>query len=325
MPFETFQGKVVVITGGATGIGFSFAKQFGCEGAKIVIAARREDRLRDAVEKLNALEIDACYCVCDMTVRSQVESLANFVEARYGSTDFLLNSAGVGPKRKPILTLTANEFQDTMNINVLGVLQGMQVFGKRMLEQKKPCAIYNMGSGACFIDGGARTSDYVASKHALHALTNAFRHEVTASFMTVGLICAGIVNSELAGGITNGMPTDDFTALVLPQIKAGNYYVVSHPHHRSYVEARYEAIKAAYVTYAPRYKGDEKYDTKKMIQAGSLYPEDKSSSSEEQYKPTVTGMDSLAFWPTPPKTLVATQEGATRRDGETATADTLKK
>lgn len=70
---ENFKDKVVVITGGATGIGFGFAKAFGHEGAKIVISGRRENRLQEAVVSLTDLGIDTQYFVADVTKREEVE------------------------------------------------------------------------------------------------------------------------------------------------------------------------------------------------------------------------------------------------------------
>ncbi len=75
---ESYKEKVVVITGGATGIGFSFAKQFGNESAKIVITGRRKSKVNNAVQELSELGFEAKGTVCDVTIKEQVEALADF-------------------------------------------------------------------------------------------------------------------------------------------------------------------------------------------------------------------------------------------------------
>ena len=81
---KDFKDKVVVITGGATGIGFSFAKQFGRQGAKIVIAARRVERINESVKKLQAMDIEVAGTQCDVSVLAEVEALADFAWKKFG-------------------------------------------------------------------------------------------------------------------------------------------------------------------------------------------------------------------------------------------------
>ena len=91
---KDFKDKVVVITGGATGIGLGFAEAFGKEGAKVVISGRRENRLQEAVEKLASLGIEAKYQVSDATKLEDVEALADFAWDAYGHVDVIVNNAG---------------------------------------------------------------------------------------------------------------------------------------------------------------------------------------------------------------------------------------
>ena len=195
-PFKDFTDKVVVITGGATGIGFSFAKQFGQAGAKVVIASRRLNRVEEAVEKLVALGIEAKGTTCDVTVLAEVEALADFTWDEFGRVDVIVNNAGVSTSHQPVIGFTKEQAMKVLDIDLFGVWNGVTVFGKRLIEQGTPCAIYNVGSENSFFDGVPYATAYVISKHAVLALTDILRKEVP-DFVDVGLICPGLVNSEL--------------------------------------------------------------------------------------------------------------------------------
>ncbi|MGD1935499.1 MAG: SDR family NAD(P)-dependent oxidoreductase [Candidatus Phaeomarinobacter sp.] len=263
---QDFRDKVVVITGGATGIGFSFAKQFGADGAKLVIASRRKDRVDEAVTALKDMGYDAAGTACDVSKRSDVEALADFAWATFGKADVLLNNAGVAQgKRGPVMSLNLEEFDTVLGINVYGTLYGIQVFGARFVEQGTPAAIYNVGSENSFFPAVPGSSAYISSKHSVLAITEQLAEEVP-DLIDVSLICPGYVQSEMTAGNPGGMPTDEFTALTLKQLKAGELYVVSHAYNMVHIDKRYEALSKAFATYAPRYEGDDEYDVGCMIE-----------------------------------------------------------
>ena len=90
-----FDGQIVVVTGGATGIGYAIAKLFLQNGATVVIASRKEENLREAQQELSAF--GAChYHATDIRVVAQVEALADFVAAEFGRLDILINNAEIG-------------------------------------------------------------------------------------------------------------------------------------------------------------------------------------------------------------------------------------
>jgi len=263
---QNFKDKVVVITGGATGIGFSFAKQFGAEGAKLVIASRRKERVDQAVADLKGMGYEAAGTACDVAKRSDVEALADFAWATFGRADVLLNNAGVAQrKRGPVMSLDLEEFDTVLGINVYGTLYGIQVFGQRFVEQGTPAAIYNLGSENSFFPAVPGSSAYIASKHSVLAITEQLAEEVP-DFIDVSLICPGFVQSEMTAGNPGGMPTDEFTALTLKQLKAGELYVVSHAYNMVHIDKRYAELSKAFATYAPRYEGDDEYDVGCMIE-----------------------------------------------------------
>ncbi len=86
------------------------------------------------------------------------------------------------------------------------------------------------------------------------------------NFVEVGLICPGIVNSEIGGAsITIGMDTDKFTGIATAQIKEGKFYIVSHAYNIVRINERQTEIRGAYETYAPRYEGDIEFDVRTIF------------------------------------------------------------
>lgn len=263
---QDFRDKTVVITGGATGIGFALAKAFGADGAKIVIGEPRETRLQEAVAALGDLGIAASYTVCDVTDPASVEALADFAWDTHGHVDVLINNAGIsiGPGR--VTNLPLEKLHALFDVNFFGVWHGSAIFGKRMVAQGTPAAIYNLGSENSFFSAVPNNTAYLASKHAVHGLTVGLREEMP-DFITVGLICPGWVGTELVDARLRHMTMDPdrFAAIVMEQVRAGEFYIVSHAYNMVHIDGRHAQLAKAYATYAPRYDGDEEYDVRLQI------------------------------------------------------------
>ena len=264
---KSYKDKVVVITGGATGIGFSFAKQFGKEGAKIVIAGRRQNKNEEAASKLAELGIESVGFSCDVTNRQSVEALADMCWEKFGQVDVIMNNAGNLVQGKKVIDSTAEDFTRGFAVNVLGMVNGASVFGKRMIAQGTPAAIYNIGSENSLFHGVPLGASYVASKHATLVISESLREE-TPEFIEVAHICPGYVKSELGdeAAMSLAMDTDKYTAIAMKQLKKGNFYVVSHAYNMKRINDRYQEIKTAYETYAPRYEGDDEFDVRTLTQ-----------------------------------------------------------
>lgn len=263
------KNKVVIITGGATGIGLALAKSFGRRGARIVIAGLDEGRLSAAINNLTGLKIPAVSFVCDVTDVAQVEALADFAWQAYGQVDVVINNAGVAQASRALIDTSPVDLQDVFNVNVFGVWHGCQVFGRRLIAQGTPAAIYNTGSENSLFVAVPRAAAYVASKHAVLGLTDALREEMP-DYITVGLIVPGLVGSDLVPEPIRSMAMspEDFAENAVNQIIAGDPYVVSHSYNQVRIDDRYEAISGAYAKSAPRHEGDDKYDVKTIIAKG---------------------------------------------------------
>lgn len=257
----SFKGKTVVITGGATGIGFALAKRFGAEGANIVIGEPRQERLKEAAAKFAELGIEASTMIMDVTDPDSVEAFANFAWATYGSVHVLINNAGIGSGMRGMTKVPLEDLHRVMDVNFFGVWHGSAIFGKRMIEQGEPAWIYNLGSENSFFNAVPKTAPYIASKHAVRGLTEAMRDEFP-DFIRIGLICPGFVKSEMTASPfgEQAMDTDAFAAKVVEQIRAGEFYVVTHAYNIERIRPIHEEVEAAYGKYAPRYDGDEEYD-----------------------------------------------------------------
>lgn len=266
---KDFKDKVVVITGGSTGIGFSFAGQFGREGAKIIICGLRQNKIDEAVQSLRASGIEAEGTVCDVSKRKDVETFADFAWDAFGSVDVVMSNAGVMAVGQTVIDSSKEDFMKIFDVNVFGVLNVVSVFGKRLIEQGTPAALYNVGSENSLFNGVPLGAPYVASKHAVLALTESLKEEVP-DYIEVGLICPGFVQSELGGDearetMSYAMDTDRFTSIAVKQIKQGEFYIVSHAYNMVRIDERYGKVKKAYEQYAPRYDGDDEFDVRTLF------------------------------------------------------------
>lgn len=136
LPDKTFEGRVAVVTGGATGIGFAIAQELARLGAKVVIASRKEENLKAAVERLGA---QASYRVVDVRDAAAVEAMAESV----GRADLLVNNAA-GNFIVPSDQLSVNGWNAVINIVLNGTFYCTSAFGKRMVEGKSGGAILNI-------------------------------------------------------------------------------------------------------------------------------------------------------------------------------------
>jgi len=140
-------------------------------------------------------------------------------------------------------------------------------FGKRFLAQGTPAAIYNIGSENSLFHGTPLNGAYVGTKHAVYALTHSLREELP-DFIDVSLICPGFVMSELGPeeNMKHGMPTDEFIEKSMPQIKANEFFVVTHAYNIERINEKHQMLSEAYAKYAPRYEGDVQYDVRTVVQ-----------------------------------------------------------
>jgi NAD(P)-dependent dehydrogenase (short-subunit alcohol dehydrogenase family) len=132
LPEKTFEGRVAIVTGGATGIGFAIARELGRLGARVVIASRKEENLRTAVEGLGN---GAAYHVLDVRDAEAVEAMAEKVSSEHGKIDILVNNAA-GNFIVPAEELSTNGWNSVINIVLNGTFYCTSAVGKRMIAAK---------------------------------------------------------------------------------------------------------------------------------------------------------------------------------------------
>lgn len=194
---EGIEGKVVVITGASSGLGEATARRLAKEGANLVLAARRADRLAALAEELG-LGSDAAVAT-DVTDVDQMRRLVDGAVERHGRIDVILNNAGVMPL-SPLERGKVDDWDRMIDVNIKGVLYGITAALPHMKAQMSG-HIINVSSVA-----GHRvrpsSSVYSATKTAVRVLTEGLRQEVTPYGIRTTIISPGAVKSELADSVT---------------------------------------------------------------------------------------------------------------------------
>ena len=126
--------RTVVITGGATGIGFGLAMAFGARGANVVIGEPRKARLDEAIMKLTDSDIKARAIPMDVTDPEQLNDFAEQAFAAFGEVAVVVNNAGIGQARGSVIDTPVEELQRVMAVNFEGVWRGCQTFARRLIE-----------------------------------------------------------------------------------------------------------------------------------------------------------------------------------------------
>lgn len=190
-------GKVAIVTGASSGIGEATAKLLGDRGIKLMLAARREERLKDLVSKIEQSGGTATYQIIDVTDREQVEALAQKTLDTYGKIDIAINNAGLMPLSR-LEKLRVDEWETTIDVNIKGVLYSIAAVLPAM-QSAKSGHIINISSvaGHTVFPGGAV---YCASKFAVRAISEGLRQEVGSNIRCT-TISPGAVATELTDSV----------------------------------------------------------------------------------------------------------------------------
>jgi NADP-dependent 3-hydroxy acid dehydrogenase YdfG len=190
--------KVVVVTGASSGIGESTAKLLARHGAKVVLGARRKDRLGAVVKEISAGGGKAISVAVDVTKRAEVEGLIKAAVDGFGRVDVIVNNAGI-MSIAPVDALKVEEWDRMIDVNLKGVLSGVAAVLPQMLKQRSG-HIINLASVfgiKVFAPGG---TVYCATKSAVRALTEGLRMELHSKNIRCTMISPGAVATELPEG-----------------------------------------------------------------------------------------------------------------------------
>jgi short-subunit dehydrogenase len=198
--WETFAGRVAIVTGASSGIGAATALALAAAGAHVVLAARRADRLEQLARQLSDVYgAKADVLATDMSSREQVERLVDHTLQHHGRIDILINNAGVG-LQGDVADLPERELRYLFDVNLFGPQLAMQAVIPQMRRQGEG-AIANISSILARVTLPSlgmvgSSAGYTASKAALHAFSLAARMELVSAGIRVVTVLPGVTRSE---------------------------------------------------------------------------------------------------------------------------------
>lgn len=190
------QGKVALVTGGATGIGLGIAHGLAQAGAAIAICGRRPERLTAACAELSVHGISTLGLVCDVSHGGEVIAMMNDTVHQLGRIDILVNNAGVTGAGKSLLDLELTDWQQTLDTNLTGVMLCSQAAARHMVRQGWGGKIINIASIGAF-KPLPHSGDYCASKGGVLMLTRAIALDLIKHNINVNAICPGYFGTDL--------------------------------------------------------------------------------------------------------------------------------
>ena len=193
MPDSPLKGKVALVTGASSGLGRAFAISLADAGARVFLAARREEKLREAVEEIHRRGGEAAYHVVDVRVVPSLYDLVDVLLARFKRLDVLVNNAGVG-YRSPLLETRRSEISEMLETNLAAAIYLTQACLHALLKTS-PSDIVNVSSIAG-LEGFAEGTVYCAAKSGLVGFSRALAQELKPANIRVTALCPGSIETE---------------------------------------------------------------------------------------------------------------------------------
>ncbi len=266
--FADLEGKVAVVTGGASGIGRGIAEALKAEGAELVIADIEDGALQRTAKELGATGIQT-----DVSDAESVGALATEVVERFGTAHVLVNNAGIGPMGR-IADLSLDDWKWMVGVNLWGVIHGIHAFLPILKGNEDGGHIVNTSSMAGLV-GMPGLGSYTLTKYGVLGLTEVLAQELEEDGSKVGatVLCPGTIHTNIgtssrnrpdgnAGGLHDvdisqeGSEVDmsgvrwmipiEVGAIVVDCIKTGELYALTHPDWWDMVEPRFVAIASAF-------------------------------------------------------------------------------
>lgn len=192
--------KVVLVTGGGTGLGFAISTSFIEQGAKVIVSGRREEVLLKACEKLGS---NASYVCNDLSNLDQIPAFVEKVTKIYGRIDILVNNAGLHLK-KDLLEVTDKEFSEIIQVNQMAVFSLSREVAKIMKDEGQGVII--MISSMASQYGIPKVIAYSAAKSAIEGMTKAMSVELSPLGIRINCIAPGFIKTKMSAGALDNDP-----------------------------------------------------------------------------------------------------------------------
>jgi len=209
--------RVALITGASSGIGRATAEEFAANGARVVVAARRQAELDSLVAQIESRGGKASAIRTDVSDSADVERMVSYVIETFGRLDYAVNNAGIEGQFAPIIDLAEEDWDQVTGINLKGTFLCMKFEARAMLAGGHRGAIVNVGSVNSFL-GFATGAAYCTSKHGLIGLTTSVSAELASQGIRVNLVCPGIVDTPMHHRARGLLGDEIYDQGVLPSV-----------------------------------------------------------------------------------------------------------
>jgi NAD(P)-dependent dehydrogenase (short-subunit alcohol dehydrogenase family) len=263
-------GKAAFVTGAASGIGLGIACRLAEAGARVALADIRAEPLEAARAEVAKFGGETLAIVTDVSDQASVDAAADQIEREWGDVQIVVNNAGVAMHGKPLEAFTDADWNWVIGVNVYGVIHGIRTFVPRLRAHGKASHIVNTASiGGLQVNPTFLTGPYSTTKFAVVALSEALGNELKETDIGVSVLCPMSVATDIhlsersrpdrLGGpterpeqhfmgdlIKQGLSPDFVGQYVVEAIRSGQFFILTHPETREWIERRHSRILQGY-------------------------------------------------------------------------------